>query len=190
MIRRYALSMLTVPLLTAHAAGVRDGCDCFRGSRRSLSSKRVSDLLLRHGPNIIGENGRNNAFKRLLRQISSPLVIVLLVAGVLTIVLEEYLDATVIFYGQVVDDLEKLTPIQAPVLGLFGENDRVVRTDTVLDFEAALNALEKEAEIEIFAGAGRGFADTHSTKYDAEIAELAWQQTFNFLEQHLRNRSE
>ena len=100
------------------------------------------------------------------------------------------LGASVIFYGQVIDDREKLTPIQVPLLGLFGENDRVVRTDTVLDFEAALDALEKEAEIEIFAGAGRGFADTHSTKYDAEIAALAWQQTFNFLEQHLRNRSE
>ena len=104
--------------------------------------------------------------------------------------LPDELDASVIFYGQVIDDLEKLTPIQVPVLGLFGENDRVVRSDTVLDFEAALNALEKEAEIEIFGGIGRGFADTHSTNYDAEIAELAWQHTLNFLEQHLKNRTE
>ena len=104
--------------------------------------------------------------------------------------LPDELDASVIFYGQVIDDLEKLTPIQVPLLGLFGGDDRVVRSDTVLDFEAALNTLKKEATIEFFAGAGRGFADTHSHNYDAEIAEQAWGQTVSFLEQHLKNQSE
>jgi len=104
--------------------------------------------------------------------------------------LPDDLDASVIFYGPVVDDQEKLSPVQAPLLGLFAEEDRVVRVNSVLDFEAALRALDKDFEVEIYAGVGRGFADTHSTRYDAQIAELAWKQTLDFLEQHLKNNTE
>ncbi len=104
--------------------------------------------------------------------------------------LPDDLDASVIFYGQVVDDQEKLSPVQVPVLGLFAEEDRVVRVNSVLDFEAAMRALDKDFEIEIYAGAGRGFADTHSTRYDAQIVELAWQQVLIFLEQRLKNNTE
>jgi carboxymethylenebutenolidase len=98
--------------------------------------------------------------------------------------------ASVVFYGQVSGDQEKLSPIQAPVLGLFAENDRVVPADTAYDFEAGMRALGKKVEVELFAGAGHGFADTHSENYDAEIAERAWQQTLDFLQRSINDTAE
>jgi carboxymethylenebutenolidase len=165
------------------------------GATESTSVARSYEIKVFENPDLAAENIKQ-AYRFVRDSFGAPAIatVGLGFGGAWSLnaamLLPDELDASVIFYGQVIDDLEKLTPIQVPVLGLFGENDRVVRLDTVLDFEAALNALEKEAEIEIFAGAGRGFADTHSTKYDAEIAELAWQQTLNFLEQHLKGRTE
>jgi len=168
--------------------------DLFRGGNtESTSVAREFEINVLENPDLAAENIRQ-AYQFLKESFGVPAIATVgmgfgggwsLNSAML---LPDELDASVIFYGQVIDDMEKLTPIQVPILGLFGENDRVVRSDTVLDFEAALKALKKEAKIEIFAGAGRGFADTHSTNYDAEIAEVAWQQTLNFLEQHLNNQ--
>ena len=165
------------------------------GSTESTSVAREFEIKVLENPDLAAENIRQ-AYQFLKDSFGAPAIatVGLGFGGGWSLnsamLLPDELDASVIFYGQVIDDLEKLTPIQVPVLGLFGEDDRVVRSDTVLDFEAALNALKKEAKIEIFAGAGRGFADTHSTNYDAEIAELAWRQTLNFLEQHLKNQTQ
>jgi carboxymethylenebutenolidase len=165
------------------------------GATESPSVAREYEIKVFENPDLAAENIRQ-AYQFVKDSFGAPAIATVglgfgggwsLNAAML---LPEDLDASVIFYGQVIDDLEKLTPIQAPVLGLFGEDDRVVRTDSVLDFEAALNALDKEAEIEIFAGVGRGFVDTHSTNHDPEIAELAWRQTLSFLGQHLKNRTE
>ncbi len=99
--------------------------------------------------------------------------------------LPEDLSASVIFYGQVTDDERKLAAIQAPLLGLFGENDRVITTTSVAAFAKAMETLEKEIHVEVFAGAGRGFADPRSDNFSAETAALAWVRTLDFLGQHL-----
>ena len=66
------------------------------------------------------------------------------------------LDAAVIYYGQVIDDHERLGPLNVPILGLFGERDRGVTLESVNQFEAALTSLEKDYEIEIYPGVGHG----------------------------------
>ncbi len=60
------------------------------------------------------------------------------------------LDAAVIYYGQVTADEEQLRPINAPILGLFGAEDRGISVESVRDFEAALLRLRKVLDIQIY----------------------------------------
>lgn len=97
----------------------------------------------------------------------------------------EDLDAAVVYYGQVTASEERLAPITAPILGLFGERDRGVPVDGVRSFELALEKLGKEYKIEIYSGVGHAFADPLASNYNAEKAELAWAQVVEFLNEHL-----
>ncbi len=97
----------------------------------------------------------------------------------------EDLDAAVIYYGQVTDDESRLSPLQVPLLGLFGAEDRGVRLESVQAFEAALERLGKEYEIHVYEGAGHAFANPSGTNFNAEYAEDAWKRTLGFLGVHL-----
>ena len=96
------------------------------------------------------------------------------------------LDAAVIYYGQVTDDEEKLRPIQAPILGFFGDQDRGIKLHLVNRFEDALQRLRKDAEIHVYAGAGHAFANPTGNNYNAEYAADAWQKTLEFLREKLQ----
>jgi carboxymethylenebutenolidase len=95
------------------------------------------------------------------------------------------LDAAVVYYGQVIDDPEKLAPLNVPILGLFAEDDRVITVDSVEKFRDALDNLGKTYEIEIFPGTGHSFANPRANRYDAAVAARAWQKTMAFLDLHL-----
>lgn len=95
------------------------------------------------------------------------------------------LDAAVIYYGQVTDDTERLLPISAPILGLFGAADRGIPVESVRSFEAALDRLHKNHTIHIYPDAAHAFANPSGNAYDAEAAEDAWQKTLEFLDLHL-----
>ncbi|HUD97275.1 MAG TPA: dienelactone hydrolase family protein, partial [Woeseiaceae bacterium] len=95
------------------------------------------------------------------------------------------LEALVIYYGQVTDDQEMLAPIDAPILGFFGEDDRGISVDTVQSFEEALDAQGKNHEIIIYPDAGHAFANPSGNNYNAEVAQQAWEKTLAFLDLHL-----
>jgi len=95
------------------------------------------------------------------------------------------LDAAIIYYGQVTADLERLEPINAPILGLFGANDRGIPVETVRGFEQALDILDKSYEIQIYADASHAFANPVGPNYNAATAEQAWTRTIEFLDRHL-----
>ncbi|HEX5766114.1 MAG TPA: dienelactone hydrolase family protein [Woeseiaceae bacterium] len=95
------------------------------------------------------------------------------------------LDATVIYYGQVPAEAERLAPLNVPILGLFAENDRGIPVETVRSFEQALENLEKDFEIEVFPDVGHAFANPSGTSYDADAAGRAWELTTRFLKEHL-----
>jgi carboxymethylenebutenolidase len=104
--------------------------------------------------------------------------------------LPDELDATVIYYGQVTDDEERLRSIQAPILGFFGDEDSGIKVDSVNRFEEALQRLRKDHQIHIYAGAGHAFANPTGNNYNAEYAEDAWRKTLEFLRVNLtRNES-
>jgi carboxymethylenebutenolidase len=99
----------------------------------------------------------------------------------------ENLALTIIYYGAVVTDPNLLRPLvdSQPVLGIFGEEDRSIPTQDVLEFEAALNSLNIENEITIYPGVGHAFLNEDN--YDKPgTASDAWQQTLAFLETNLK----
>ncbi len=95
------------------------------------------------------------------------------------------LDAAVIYYGQVTSDEELLRPIETPILGLFGADDRGIKVDTVNAFGDALKRLRKIHDIHVYPGVGHAFANPTGTNYDAAAAEDAWGRTLEFLNLHL-----
>ncbi len=95
------------------------------------------------------------------------------------------LDAAVIFYGQVTDDVNKLLPLDVPILGLFGAEDTGIPVASVQSFEAALQRLRKEYDIQIYPGVGHAFANPTGANYNAEAAEDAWKRTLEFLGKNL-----
>ena len=97
----------------------------------------------------------------------------------------EELDASVIYYGQVTSDTDRLSGVKAPVLGLFGGRDSVISEQSVRGFEDALNELGVRNEIHVFPAAGHAFANPAARNYDAAVAEDAWQKTLQFLNRNL-----
>lgn len=100
------------------------------------------------------------------------------------------LDAAVIYYGQLTSNEERLGPVNVPILGIFGENDRGVTPEKVGEFEQALQRLRKTYQIRIYPGVGHAFADPSGVNYDEAVAEQAWTEVLAFLGQHLSATSE
>lgn len=94
-------------------------------------------------------------------------------------------DATVIFYGRVETDRERLAALDTPILGLFGAEDRGIPVETVREFEQALADLGKPGAIHVYEGADHAFANPSGNRYHAEAAEDAWEKVLAFFEQHL-----
>ena len=70
--------------------------ECLRTDRAGLSLEEAARRLARFGPNRIQEERPPNPLVILLHQFQSPLVVILLLAGVVTVVTGEYVDAGVI----------------------------------------------------------------------------------------------
>jgi carboxymethylenebutenolidase len=101
--------------------------------------------------------------------------------------LPDKLDASVIYYGQVTADEDRLRPISAPILGLFAGNDTGIKVESVEAFRAALQRLRKEHEVHIYPGVGHAFANPTGRNYDEEAAVDAWARTLEFLARHLES---
>ena len=95
------------------------------------------------------------------------------------------LDAAVIYYGQVTDDEDRLRPLEVPILGLFGSEDRGIKLESVRRFEGAMERLRKDFEIHVYEGAGHAFANPSGGNFNAEYAVDAWNRTLGFLRDHL-----
>lgn len=99
---------------------------------------------------------------------------------------EPRLAASVIYYGRLVTDESQLSQIQAPLLGLFGEDDRGIPVSSVRTFESTLGSLGKTAEVHIYPGAGHAFANSTRPSYREGAAQDAWTKTLDFFSRHLK----
>jgi carboxymethylenebutenolidase len=99
------------------------------------------------------------------------------------------LKAAVINYGHLAADDATLKKINAPILGIFGGQDRGIPPADVNKFEAQLKALGKTVEIHIFPDAGHAFENPDNKQgYRADDAAQAWKLTVDFLAKNLKSK--
>ncbi|MEW6053280.1 MAG: HAD-IC family P-type ATPase [Nitrospirota bacterium] len=76
---------------------VKEIFEKLRVSESGLSDSEIKERLLQFGLNKFIEEEKTNRLKILIHQFTSPLIYILLIAGVVTIFLKEYIDSGVIF---------------------------------------------------------------------------------------------
>lgn len=96
------------------------------------------------------------------------------------------LAACVIYYGRLATDPNILGQINAPVLGLFGEEDRGIPPSAVRAFERAMQERGRQVEIHMYADAGHAFANPENPSYRKGAADDAWNRTMAFLAKFLK----
>jgi len=102
------------------------------------------------------------------------------------LMLPDRVDATVMYYGRLETDRQRLKALRAPLLGLFGAADTGIPVAGVRQFEATLKELGKPAVIHVYEGAAHAFANPSGTAYKADAAADAWLKTVAFLAEHLK----
>ena len=95
------------------------------------------------------------------------------------------MDATVIYYGQLVTDTEELSKINWPVLGVFAELDSGIPPEKVNEFESSLDEVGIENNITIYPGVNHAFANPSGDRYAPDESKDAWQKTLLFFEDNL-----
>jgi carboxymethylenebutenolidase len=97
------------------------------------------------------------------------------------------LKATVVCYGRLITDSTLVSKIQSPVLGIFGEDDKVIPTDAVKQFEQALKVQGKHIKVFEYPKSGHAFMNqTNKTGYNKETAKEAWKEIYAFLDGKLK----
>ncbi|WP_028842659.1 cation-transporting P-type ATPase [Thermodesulfovibrio yellowstonii] len=72
-------------------------------SEKGLTTEEVKRRLKQYGANRLTEEEKINRLKIFLHQFASPLIYILIIAGVVTILLKEYIDASVIFAAVIIN---------------------------------------------------------------------------------------
>ena len=97
------------------------------------------------------------------------------------------IDATVVYYGQLPQEADKVAALQGPVLGHFGTEDESIDEVMVGGFERAMDAAGKGDSLEVeWYTANHAFANPTGARYDKDDAELAWARTQTFFAKNLR----
>ncbi len=100
-----------------------------------------------------------------------------------SLMLPNEIDATVIYYGSLIDDREKLATLEMPIIGFIGTKDRLHKQ--FIQFDEDLKALGKDYSVHVYEGAKHAFANASGMAYEAEAAEDSWEKTVAFLAKHL-----
>jgi len=100
---------------------------------------------------------------------------------------EPTLAADVINYGHLATDPAALKNVNAPILGLFGGQDRGISPDDVHKFEQQMKSLGKKIDVTIYSDAGHAFENPNNKEgYREKDAADAWSKTVAFLDQTLK----
>lgn len=96
------------------------------------------------------------------------------------------LAAAVIFYGSPESRPERIAALKVPLLGHFGADDQGIDVSRVRAFDSTLHGAGKDAEINVYNGAGHAFMNEEQASYRPEAARLAWARTLDFLQKRLK----
>lgn len=98
-----------------------------------------------------------------------------------------FLAACVMNYAPLPADPAEIRNIRAPVLAIFGSEDRSTPPDDVEAFGNAMESAHKSIKIKIYPGASHAFENSdNKLGYREGAAEDAWQRTVAFLDEHLK----
>jgi dienelactone hydrolase len=96
--------------------------------------------------------------------------------------------ATLIWYGETVNDSARLATLSGPALLVVGSKDGSA-ADNAAAFSKAADAAGAQAEIHIYPGEAHAFAQplfNQGKTYDAVAAESAWRLSEDFLKRNLQ----
>lgn len=105
------------------------------------------------------------------------------------------LKASVVFYGGRIlaplggdgpSPLDQSSKINAPMLGLFGEDDQNPSLEDVEKISSVLTRHNKAYEVHTYPGCGHGFHCNARSSYRPESARDAWAKTMAWFDQHLK----
>ncbi|HTS67612.1 MAG TPA: dienelactone hydrolase family protein [Terriglobia bacterium] len=100
---------------------------------------------------------------------------------------DPFLAACVSVYGSMPRDPAEIQKIHAPVLAIFGADDRYISESDVDDFENAMNAAHKSVDVKVYPHASHGFEDSdNKLGFREGAAEDAWERTISFLDRYLK----
>jgi carboxymethylenebutenolidase len=100
------------------------------------------------------------------------------------------IDAAVMYYGQLVLEKDKLEAINAPLLGIFAEEDKAIPPASVVEFKDRLDELDKTNKIRVFEGVDHAFANPSGKAYDPEAAADSWDLATEWLDKYLATDSD
>jgi carboxymethylenebutenolidase len=97
-------------------------------------------------------------------------------------------DAVCTFYGGGMQGVfDQLVNLMAPVLGLYGDQDRTVPKGTVDEFDKILDKQGVQHEIVVYPNAGHAFFRDHDPNtYRPDAAKDAWERVQKFFAEYLR----
>lgn len=82
--------------------------------------------------------------------------------------------------------LEALADLPCPLLGLYGEEDRLIPVADVRELEERLAGSGQPGEVRLYPGAGHAFMnETRPEMHRPEVARDAWPRMVGFFRQHL-----
>jgi carboxymethylenebutenolidase len=81
--------------------------------------------------------------------------------------------------------VDLLPDLRAPLLGLFGADDKFPGPEQVAELEVLLKANEKTFELHSYEGAGHAFFSTERPAYNVAAATDGWARITAFYAQHL-----
>lgn len=100
---------------------------------------------------------------------------------------EPTLAATVINYGHLATEPDALKKINAPILGLFGAQDKGITPEDVQKFQQTMKQLGKKIEVKEYDDAGHAFENPNNKQgYREADAQDAWKRTTDFLSATLK----
>jgi carboxymethylenebutenolidase len=96
-------------------------------------------------------------------------------------------DVVCTFYGGGMQNLfDELGGLRAPVLGMYGDQDKSIPAGTIEEFDRLLDRQGVEHEIVVYPNSGHAFfRDLDPSVYKPEAARDAWDRTRKFLAAHL-----
>jgi carboxymethylenebutenolidase len=98
------------------------------------------------------------------------------------------LDATVVYYGRLPTDLEKIKTVNEPLLGIFAELDNGIPPASVMEFQSGLDTQGiKWYDITIYSWVNHAFANPTGKAFAKDATLDAWKKALTFLENNLKN---